>query len=34
MRVPALINYSGCAADPVKAARTTHAGERFAEMIV
>lgn len=34
MRVPGLINYSGCAADPIKAARATHAGERFAKMIV
>lgn len=32
--MPGLINYSDCAADSIKAARTTHAGERFAEMIV
>lgn len=32
--VPELMNYSGCVADPVKAASTTCAGERFAEMIV
>ena len=29
-----LIHYSGCVADPVKAECTTHAVERFAEMIV